>query len=201
MSAGADPGHPSPVDPTRLAVHRVDADRRADFHAVHAGEDGWCACVAWWVPTWDGWMDRSAEENRALRDSLFDRGEYDGYLLYLDGHPVGWCQVGPRDRLEKLRTQLALAPDPRAWAITCFLITGRERRRGLAAHLLREVLTDLARRGVGRVEAYPRADDPGDPGELWTGPRAMYRAAGFRPEGGDARRTILVWTPPEPRGG
>lgn len=183
-----------------LTVHRLDSDRRADFHAVHAGPDRWCSCVAWWVPTWDGWMDRTAEDNRELRDRLFDRGEYDGYLLYLDHHPVGWCQVGPRDRLAKLRTQLGLAPDPSTWAITCFLITAGERRRGLATHLLAGVLADLAERGVRRVEAFPRAEAPDDPAELWTGPRAMYEAAGFRAAGGDARRTILIWTPPEPGG-
>ena len=88
----------------KIEVLPFDASRREDFFAVHSeiNDCGWCSCVAWWVPTWDGWGNRTASENRELRESLCERGEYDGYLLYLDGAPVGWCQVGPRDRLEKL---------------------------------------------------------------------------------------------------
>ena len=104
-------------------VRRLTAELVDDFFRLHSEENGcgWCCCVAWWVPTWEGWGDRSANENRALREKLFKQGEYDGYLLYVDDEPVGWCQVGPRDRLEKLVGQFSLAPDPSAWAITCFL--------------------------------------------------------------------------------
>ncbi len=35
-----------------------------------------------------------AQENRALREELFAKQIYDGYLVYIDGEPQGWCQVG-----------------------------------------------------------------------------------------------------------
>jgi hypothetical protein len=92
-----------------LSRERVDG-----FYELHAGpERGWCSCVAWWVPDWEGFGERTAEENRALREALFARGEYDGYLAYADGRAVGWAQVGRRDRLAKLLSQFSLAPDPR----------------------------------------------------------------------------------------
>lgn len=76
-------------------VKRVDESLRSDFFHVHSEKYGcgWCFCVAWWVPTWEGWSERTREQNRELRETLLESGEYDGYILYGDEHPIGWCQV------------------------------------------------------------------------------------------------------------
>jgi len=174
-------------------VHRLDASRRADFFRLHSEANGcgWCCCVAWWVPTWEGWGERTAEENLRLREALFDRGEYDGYLLYADGAPAGWCQAGPRDRLEKLVRQYGLSPDPEAWALTCFLMAPPFRRRGLATDLLSEVVRDLRRRGVPRVQAFPKRGQNLEPDDLWTGPESVFLSAGFAVLRSDSRRPVL----------
>jgi len=165
----------------KYTTRRIDASNRRDFFELHCeGNDaGWCNCIAWWVPTWDGWGERTAEENKRLRESLFDRGEYDGYLIYADGLPAGWCQVGRRDRLEKLTRQLALAPDADVWAITCFMIAPAHRRTGLAGRLLADVLRDLRERGAARVEAFPKRGADLEVEDLWTGPESLFTNAGF----------------------
>ena len=165
----------------RFEVRRLTAERRRDFDRVHCEANGaeWCRCVAWWVPTWDGWGERTAEQNDALREELFARGEFDGYLAYREGEPVGWCQVGRRDRLAKLVAQFELEPDPDTWAITCFVVAPRHRRGGAARALLTQVLRDLPARGARRVEAFPRTAEELDEGELWNGPEAMFARAGF----------------------
>jgi GNAT superfamily N-acetyltransferase len=176
-----------------MDVRRLDATCERDFWALHSAKNecDFCACVAWWVPTWDGWGERTAEENRALRRELFARGEFDGYIGYAGGEPVGWCQVGPRDRLAKLVAQFALAPDPACWAITCFLVAPAHRRSGVARELLARVLDDLHRRGVARVVAFPKAESRSDPLELWTGPWGLFVEQGFAVIGDDARRTVM----------
>jgi len=168
--------------PVKVEVARLDRSRQADFHAVHedSGEGGWCYCVAWWVETWSGWMERTAEQNRALRQELLDRGEEDGYLAYVSGAPVGWCQVVQRDRLTKLVSQYRRPPDPAVWAVTCFLILPDWRRKGVAARLLRGVIEDLRRRGVLLVEGYPRCGACLPDGEAWTGTESLFREAGFQ---------------------
>lgn len=178
----------------QVEVHRLDESRRSDFFRVHseAAGGGWCHCVAWWTPTWEGWGDRTAEENRRLRADLFDRGEYDGYLLYFDGNPVGWCQVGPRDRLEKLARQYGLAADPAAWAITCFLIAPSHRRQSLARQLLIAVLEDLRARGIRRVEAFPKRGENLETGDLWTGPESLFLSAGFSVARDHPSRPVLA---------
>ncbi len=176
-------------------VKRFDESNRHDFYHLHSEENeaGWCRCMAWWVPTWSGWSARSAEENRETRDRLCDMGIFDGYLLYAAREPIGWCQVGQRDRLEKLVTQFGLEPDPEVWAITCFQIAPRYRRRGLASFLLAEILHDLPGRGVTRVEAYARRGVT-DPEELWTGPEKIYLASGFSVDRHDEQTVFLSLT-------
>jgi GNAT superfamily N-acetyltransferase len=178
----------------QTTIHRFDPGRRADFFRLHneAHEAGWCFCVAWWVASWEGFGERTAEDNRVLRDSLLDRGEYDGYLLYADGVPAGWCQVGPRDRLGKLVQQFGLDPDPATWAITCFLIAPAWRGQGLATRLLEGVLADLVGRSVRRVEAYPKRGPDLDALDLWTGPEALFQRAGFRVVRDDPQRPVLA---------
>ncbi|MBI1729520.1 GNAT family N-acetyltransferase [Candidatus Acetothermia bacterium] len=175
-------------------VRRFDSKCHSDFFELHSAPNGggWCNCVAWWVPTWEAWRDRRAEENQALRESLCSRGEYDGYLLYVNNEPVGWCQVGPRDRLEKLRNQFGLKPDPKSWAITCFFIAKSHRCRGLASHLLSEVLLDLQERGVKRVEAFPKRGAGLGTLDLWNGPEAIFLKGGFKVWRDDPKRPVLV---------
>ncbi|NIS82270.1 MAG: GNAT family N-acetyltransferase [Anaerolineales bacterium] len=175
-------------------VVRFTEALHGDFFQVHSEKHGcgWCFCVAWWVATWEGWSERSAEENRDLRTSLLNQGQHDGYLLYVDGEPVGWCQVGPRDRLEKLVHQFALEPDTNTWAITCFLISPAYRRRGLASFMLAEVLRDLQARGVQRVEAFPKHGDELDENDLWNGPESMYIANGFEVVQMGQQRSVLA---------
>jgi ribosomal protein S18 acetylase RimI-like enzyme len=164
-----------------------------DFYKIHnqRHKAGWCFCVAWWVDSWNGWSERSAAENRNLREELLAMGEFDGYLLYFDHEPSGWCQVGVRDRLKKLTQQFSLDADPDTWAITCFLILPEHRRTGAASNLLRLVLADLRSRGVKRVEAYPRRGESLDEMEMWNGPESMYLRAGFNVVIEDDRRPVL----------
>lgn len=152
-----------------------------DFRRLHSDANGagWCSCVAWWVPTWDGWGERSAEQNAALRDDLCRRGEYDGLLAYVDGEPVGWCQLGARDRLGKLVVQLELEPSPATWAVTCFLVAPAHRHRGVAVALLAAAVATARRSGAARLEGYPRTDAALEDGEAWTGTEALFARAGF----------------------
>ena len=152
---------------------------------------GFCFCTAWSVPTWEEWKDRTPAQNRALREGLLARGERDGYLLLDGGEPVGWCQAGPRDRLPKLVRQYGLAPDPAAWALTCFEIAPSHRGRGAARFLLDGVLADLRTRGVRRVEGFPRCGKNLEPGQAWTGPEALFRGAGFVEAGRAERGPVL----------
>ncbi|MEZ4648453.1 MAG: HAD family phosphatase [Candidatus Eisenbacteria bacterium] len=182
-----------------LVVHPLDDGRVPDFRAVHAhcGEGGWCQCVAWWVPSWAGWGDRSAAENRALRDDLFAHGEYDGYLLYADGAPVGWMQVGTVGRLEKLWNSYRLdelSVTPNDLAISCAFLLPKFRGRGHLHRFLELVLERIGADSKARVLAFPRtgAELPDD--DVWTGPERAFLGQGFQVLRAHPTHPVLGWS-------
>ena len=164
-----------------IEVQRLGEKNFVDFFRVHsaANDHAWCFCAAWWVPTWEGWGERSADENRALRQDLFDRRNFDGYLLYLDSAPIGWCQAGQRDRFPKLLNSYALQADERAAAITCFFLAPMVRNQGLAHTFLAGVLADLKQQEFTYVQAFPHVGEGLPPDDVWTGPLPVFTRAGF----------------------
>lgn len=164
-----------------LRIEPLGPDNEDGFLALHHDRHGagWCRCVAWHVPTWDGWMERTAEQNLALRCALHAEGAHDGLLAFVGDVPVGWAQVGPRDRLPKLVAQLDLAPDPGAWAVTCLLVAPSDRHTGVASALLRAAQAHARAAGASRLEGYPRTAPIEDHGDAWTGTPALFASAGF----------------------
>jgi ribosomal protein S18 acetylase RimI-like enzyme len=103
---------------------------------------------------------------------------------------VGWCQCGPRDRLEKLVSQYDLSPDNATWAVTCFVILPEYRGRGLSHRMITEVLNDLVKRGVKHVQGFPKRENSLSCAEVWTGPESVFRKAGFEIERDHPERPI-----------
>jgi hypothetical protein len=62
----------------------------------------------------------------------------------------------------------------------------------LAAFFLDDVLHDLGRRGVRRVEAFPKHGADLEEDDLWNGPEAMFLRAGFKVARQDPRRPVLA---------
>jgi len=176
-----------------VTIKRLTAELETDFYRVHSEGccGGWCFCAAWYVPTWEGFGERTAEENRSLRSELFSKGAYDGYLVYIEGVPAGWVQAGPRDRLPKLLGQFSLFPDPQVWAITCMALAPRCQGMGLAHKILFLILQDLREQKVKCVQAFPKASEGLSKEEIWTGPLATYLRAGFVVVKQDERRPVL----------
>jgi hypothetical protein len=80
-------------------------------------------------------------------------GEYQGYLIYREEIPAGWCRVGPRRTWPKLCKSFDLDPQEEVYSFTCFGIRGELQGKGLVHTLVESAPGDLARRGVRFVEA------------------------------------------------
>jgi GNAT superfamily N-acetyltransferase len=171
-----------------VAIKRLSSANEAEFFRVHG--DGWCQCVAWWVPTWDGWGERSAEDNAALRRNLFKSHIHDGYLIYGDGALAGWCQAWKRDAFVKLAAQFNTVSADDAWMIGCLYVLPDFRRRGVARAALSLVVEDLRLRGARTLDAYPKRG-AADADELWNGPESTYAQLGFAVVREDAKRPVM----------
>ncbi|MCB2200961.1 GNAT family N-acetyltransferase [bacterium] len=166
-----------------LHVERLSESNRDSFFNLHCDrhEAGFCFCAAWDVESWDDWEERSAEENRAIREQLYTDGIYDGFLAFVDGEPdpVAWIQAAPRDSIPRLSRQFNLSQDSGAWAIGCLLIRPDWRGKGIARQMLTNVIDEISYSGASRIEAFPRSGEGHPAHELWNGPLALYLSLGF----------------------
>ena len=168
----------------RLAVKCLDASTQGDFSLLmSAPANNWCWCVAWEVPTWEGWSDRSAEDNRQLRETLWLQGQYDGYVIYSEQEPIGWVRVGPSSCWPKLASSRGVELSDSLYIITCVGILPEHRGQGHLRAGLMLVLDELRNNGVAEVAAVPKRYDNKRVGDdkVWNGPEQLYQQLGFRP--------------------
>ncbi len=168
-------------------VSVVDAapDRWADLAEVMGtrGDPSRCWCQYF---RHDGnYLARTPETNRAaLRRQVGAAPGPSGVLAYAEGHPIGWCDVGPRagyPRLARMPASQATADEDGLWAVVCFVVRVGHRRQGVAHALLAGAI-DLARRqGARTLEAYPvdGAVRPGGGAAFYHGPLSLFDRAGF----------------------
>lgn len=178
-----------------VTVKRLTRENEADFARIHcdAQENGWCHCVAWWTPTWDGWGERTAEQNATLRQKLFSDGVHDGYFVHVDGALAGWVQAWKRDAFAKLASQFGVSADHDAWMIGCVLILPAYRERGVAREALSLIVDDLRLRGAKSIDAFPKRG-VSEASELWNGAESTYARLGFAVVRDDAKRPLLRLT-------
>lgn len=106
-----------------------------------------------------------------------------GVVTYLDGTPVGWCNIGPRSEIPRLDRSKLIRPVDAVpvWSIVCVVVRGGHRRQGVTSHLIEGAVGYAASRGAPAVEAYP-VDPEGrmDTTMAFVGTRAMFSSAGFQ---------------------
>lgn len=153
-----------------------------------------CWCMWWRMRSSD--FDRAAPRSKrgGLR-RLVGQGRSPGLLAYVDGEPVGWVSVAPREeygRLERSPT-LKRVDDQPVWSIVCFYVGRGHRGSGVARALVGGAVEHAARNGARVVEAYPV--DPArrayDAAEAYTGVVPLFAAAGFREVARRGKRPIM----------
>ena len=173
-----------------VSIQRICEANRVEFARVHSGENAWCQCVAWWVPNWDDWGQRTAGQNAELRARLFSSDVRDGFLIYEGSQLAGWCQAWKRDAFSSILTKFGLPYDDRAWMIGCLLIGPEFRGRGIARSALKQITAELVSLGARSIDAYPKRQVSGED-ELWNGPESTYLGLGFKVVLADPKRPVL----------
>lgn len=163
-----------------LTFHPVTSERLPDlrrFSEQH-GKFRYCSCMRWRLTSGD--YQRSTKESRiAMLDDLVSHNTPVGILAYLDGDPVGWCSVAPRETyaaLERYRALPRLDNQP-VWSIVCFFIDSHARRRGVTLGLLRAAVDYARSQGAQIVEGYPV--EPGPRLYTYMGAPSTFLQAGF----------------------
>jgi GNAT superfamily N-acetyltransferase len=180
-----------------IDIVEVGPDRIGDYFALFdsAFRDNpdWDGCYCAFYDDTSGLPfspDQDAQRHRAAREERLRSGAARGLLAFIDGVPVGWCNVAPRSLIPNLRAfakAVESAADEPA-VIMCFVIDPAHRGKGVATALVHGAIEASRKWGVPWVEAYPTKADADTDGMPWTavsykGPLSMYLAAGFSVEG------------------
>ncbi len=154
---------------------------------------GGCYCEFYDDPRPEDEINASEDkrsENRARRKNTIESGKASGLLAYAGKEVVGWCNVAPRTSYVNPRfiRQAMDDPDEKVGSITCFVVSSRWRRSGVAPRLLREACNLIKGWGLPVAEGYPRNPDVkrDDPNEIpeenlsYRGSLDMFLRSGFQ---------------------
>ena len=176
------PMTPEPVRET----HPVTPDRFEDFVTVvnRNRRTTHCWCLSHRLTAAEVTeLGGTGEDQRELAmRALCEREHPPGVITYLDGDPVGWCNIGPRAEITRLERSTLMPPtdDLPVWSIICVVVRSGFRRRGVTRHLI-EGAVDYARANAApAVEAHP-VDPQGrmDLTMAFVGTRSMFERCGF----------------------
>ncbi len=162
----------------------VTAARWEEFQTLFGeqGAYGGCWCM-WWRSKRKDFEQRGNSGNKEAMRKIIQGGEVPGILGYLDGKPVGWCSVSPRETMGSLNRSPVLKriDDEEVWSIVCFFVADGYRGKGIAGALINSAIEYVRAQGGRILEAYPRiaTGEQLPPVSTFMGTDWMFEQAGF----------------------
>ena len=179
-----------PEPAQKLAFKPVTKARWADFAALFEskGAPSYCWCMAWRA-TADEIRDTGKDSRKPLLEKRVAAGTTVGLLGYLDGEPVAWVSVAPRDTYRDLGGPPA-APGEEIWSLACMYLRRQLRGTGHGRELIDAAIGYAKSRKATVLEAYPV--DPDSPSYRFMGFVPAFEKLGFKPVGkAGSRRHVM----------
>ena len=142
----------------RLEVHPLTADRWPDLERLFGprGACGGCWCM-WFRLKRSQFIEQKGPGNKRAFKKIVSSGEVPGLLAYVEGEPIGWCAVAPREAFPVLDRSRVLKriDDRQVWSVVCFFVAKGFRRRGVTTELLNAAAVHARDNGATILEGYP----------------------------------------------
>src|SRR6186713_272901 len=139
----------------RMVFHEVDATRFSDLERLFEARGGPknCWCMVWRARGAEARSSNGKSRKAALQRRVAAKLPI-GLLGYLDGEPVAWCSIAPRETYRVLGGPEDDAPGS-VWSLVCFFVPRRFRGTGIMRRLIGAAIDTARRHGARVVEAYP----------------------------------------------
>jgi GNAT superfamily N-acetyltransferase len=147
-----------------------------------------CYCVCWANNDSNGKDFSTAEKRRSIASQYVKDDNIKGYLAYVNGKAVGWCNANTRSECMECDGGRRYFIDPvfsdknddniKIKSIFCFVIAPEMRRKGISKMLLERVCNDAVLDGFAYIEAYPNKEFVSEQYDF-VGPKAIYEKYGF----------------------
>jgi len=167
-----------------LSFKPIKRDLWSDLEELFGfnGACGGCWCMHWKLRG-KAYEESKGMENRQMHKAIVTSGVVTGLLAYWHGEVVGWVAVEPRNAYEKLAYSRVLKPvdDEEVWSITCFYVSRKFRRKGIAVGLIEAAVDHVKSEGGKIVEGYPVETKEDSPAPfVFTGTVSAFKQAGFK---------------------
>jgi GNAT superfamily N-acetyltransferase len=175
-----------------IVFHEVDKKRWSDFEQLFDSRGGpkSCWCMVWRAEGEKTKKTKGFDRKRAMEARIND-GVPVGLLGYLDGAPVAWCSIAPRNTYRRLRgLSVPDETEENVWALACFFVKRELRGQAIMAQMIQAAIAHARTRDARVVEAYPV--DPDSPSYRFMGYVPAFEAAGFHLVGvAGSRRHVM----------
>jgi GNAT superfamily N-acetyltransferase len=168
-------------------IYPLSEDRINDYlyffdNLAFSDDDDWkgCYCVFYhWINT-----DGEKINKRELAIDLIKQNKLCGYLAYLDGNVVGWCNTSDKESYPKLVADKTIYDEndkgKKIKSIVCFTIALSMRSKGVATQLLEKICVDAKIENYDYIETYPaKNEDTENFSRNYLGTAKMYEKRGF----------------------
>ncbi len=168
-----------------LEFRPLTSERWKDFEYLFGtnGACGNCWCMFWKMKGKEFDEKRKTGETKTAIKNLVKKNTIPGLIAYIEGIPVGWMALEPRENYPRLANSrvLKLVDNKPVWSITCFFINKKFRRQGITIKLLNEAKKFVKQNGGKIVEGYPVKTDKGEPDPfVYTGLYPAFIKAKFK---------------------
>ena len=170
----------------KLTFEALTAERWPHFEQLFGerGACGGCWCMLWRLTRKQFEAQKGSGNKRAMK-AIVQSGEVPGILAYVDGKPIGWCALAPREKYSALERSRVLKPvdDQAVRSISCLFIHKSHRKQGVSTALLEAAANHVRAQGGRLLEGYPVEPKTGKdiPAAFaWTGIPKAFTRAGFR---------------------
>lgn len=126
------------------------------------------------------------EVRKSYAIDYVNRGFMQGYLAYVDGNVIGWCNANDRNdclhcfgwKNHIANRNINRKSKEKIKSVFCFTVAPDMRGKGVAAALLERVILDAKKDGYEYIEAYSNKAET-DMYYNYVGPLELYKKFGF----------------------